>query len=292
MPTNYAIQQAYTPYPPISDRDPVIEGNDDTNHLLGTASGDIMIGHGGDDTLAGGGGFDVMTGGAGNDWLHGAAGTDVAVYRGALSDYSYEVVGGTVTRITDLRAGSPDGYDRLTGTEFLVFGKETYFASFIPGAPSGDDARAQAAPAEGGINLQASGGPNGWLLDQEFYLKQNVDVAEAVSRGETTAQAHWETYGQFEVRSPNGLFNANYYLANNADLSAAFGTDEKAALSHWLTYGIGEGRDSTALFSSEVYLTANVDVAESDFTAVEHFLLYGHNEGRAAIVDSAWLGLT
>lgn len=96
--------------------------------------------------------------------------------------------------------------------------------------------------------MQVSVSANGWLLDQQFYLQQNLDVAAAVSRGETTAQAHWEAFSQFEGRAPN------------------------------------------ALFSSEAYLATNLDVAASCFTAVEHFLLYGHADGRAAIVDTAWLG--
>lgn len=281
-----------SPYPPISDRNPVIEGTDGNDHLLGTASGDIMIGHAGNDTLAGGNGFDVLTGGAGDDWLHGAAGTDMAVYRGSRADYDLSVVGGTVTMVRDMRAGSPDGFDQLTGTEVLIFGKEAYFASFITNiqpasAPAG--AQAIATEAKSGIAVHGSLGFN--ILDQQFYLEQNLDVAAAVQVGQTTAQAHWEAYGQFEGRAPNALFDADYYLATNADLEAAFGTDAKAALGHWLTYGIKEGRDATALFDSEAYLAANADVAASSFTAIEHYILYGHAEGRAAIVDTVWLGL-
>ncbi|MFV3129960.1 hypothetical protein [Niveispirillum sp. KHB5.9] len=290
MPTNNFAAENEPPYPPISTTNPIIEGDEGSNHLLGTASGDIMIGHAGNDTLAGGNGFDIMTGGAGNDWFHGAAGTDVAVYRGNLTDYDFQVVGGTVTKITDLREGSPDGFDQLTGTEVLVFGKQAYFASFVTGASAPTP---QAARAEDAASVQVSvmASANGWLLDEQFYLEQNLDVAAAVSRGETTVKAHWEAFGQFEGRAPNALFDADYYLSTNTDLKAAFGADGKAALSHWLAYGLEEGRDASALFSSEAYLAANADVAASSFTAVEHFLLYGHAEGRASIVDTAWLGI-
>lgn len=271
-------------------RNPVIEGTEADDHLLGTASGDVLIGHGGNDTLAGGGGFDVMVGGAGDDWLHGAAGIDIAVYGGDREDYSTVIIGGTVTEVRDLRDGSPDGYDRLTGTDIVVFGREAYFGSFVPGA-QGVATGAQAAPsAVIAIGVQA--GAQSWLLDEQFYLEQNADVAAAVKAGSVASAAeHWQAYGQYEGRGPNALFNAEYYLATNADLSAAFGTDERAALRHWLSYGIEEGRDASPLFDSEAYLKTNVDVAASSFTAVEHYLLYGHGEGRASIVDAAWLGL-
>lgn len=271
-------------------RDPVIEGTEADDHLLGTASGDILIGHGGNDTLAGGGGFDVMVGGAGDDWLHGAAGIDIAVYGGQREDYSTVVIGGTVTEVRDLREGAPDGYDRLTGTDIVVFGREAFFGSFVPGARA-VVAGAQAAPSAM-ATIDAGAGTGGWLLDEQFYLEQNADVAAAVKAGDfTDARAHWEAFGQFEGRAPNALFDAEYYLTTNADLSAAFGGDGRAALTHWLTFGIGEGRDASPLFDSDAYLEANADVAASSFTAVEHYLLYGHGEGRAALVDAAWLGL-
>lgn len=271
-----------------AQRDPVIEGTDADDHLLGTASGDIMIGHAGNDTLAGGGGFDVMAGGPGDDWLHGAAGIDIAIYDGNRSDYDAEVVGGTVTEVTDLRAGSPDGYDRLTGTEVVVFGSEAFFGSFL----SNDRPADSGAQAMVGVGGQAQGSISGqaWLVDEQFYLEQNADVAAAVAAGDiASARAHWEMFGQFEGRGPNALFDAGYYLATNADLSAAFGSDERAALTHWLNFGIKEGRDASPLFDSDAYRAANPDVAASAMTMVEHYMLYGHGEGRQAIVDSGWL---
>ncbi|GGE81063.1 calcium-binding protein [Niveispirillum cyanobacteriorum] len=274
-----------------SARDPVIEGTDGDDLLLGTASSDILIGRAGNDTLAGGDGFDVMSGGPGDDWLHGAAGVDVAIYGGSRADYDFTVVGGTVTEVTDLRDGSPDGFDRLTGTETVIFGRETVFGSFL----STDRADGpQAAPAAMGLTVAvaASTAGTGWLVDQAFYLEQNADVAAAVQAGQfVNAQAHWETYGQFEGRAPNALFNAGYYLSTNADLKAAFGADASAALTHWLTYGLREGRDASPLFDSEAYLAANQDVAAANMPAVEHYMLYGYVEGRAALADMAWFGL-
>lgn len=271
-------------------RDPVIEGTEGDDHLLGTASGDILIGHGGNDTLAGGGGFDVMTGGPGDDWLHGAAGIDIAIYGGQREDYDTAIVGGTVTVVRDLRDGSPDGFDRLTGTDVVVFGREAYFGSFVPGAQS-IAARAQAAPSAF-ATVNATSSAQSWLVDEQFYLEQNADVAAAVQAGDfANARAHWDAFGRFEGRAPNALFDAEYYLSTNADLSAAFGADGRAALTHWLSYGMAEGRDASPLFDSEAYLKINADVAVSSFTAVEHYLLYGHGEGRAAIVDTTWLGL-
>lgn len=73
----------------IADRDDVIEGNDEANHLQGQSGRDIIRGHGGDDVLIGGVGDDRLEGGAGNDHLYGESGADTLI--GGAGDDVYHV---------------------------------------------------------------------------------------------------------------------------------------------------------------------------------------------------------
>jgi Ca2+-binding RTX toxin-like protein len=91
------------------------------------ADSDSLIGGAGHDTITGSGGADTLNGGTGNDSLIGGAGTDVAVYTGALSDYSIQY--NLTTHqfiITDLRSGSPEGIDTLDGVENGRFSNGTF----------------------------------------------------------------------------------------------------------------------------------------------------------------------
>jgi hypothetical protein len=79
------------------------------------------VGNGASQTLAGGDFNDTFQGNGGNDALYGNGGVDVALYSGAISDYSivHNATGGYT--ITDLRGGSPDGTDILRGIETAQF---------------------------------------------------------------------------------------------------------------------------------------------------------------------------
>ena len=102
------------------------------NDVLGGGDGnDGLIGLAGNDTLSGGNGDDTMTGGAGNDSLFGGtnagdAGYDAAVFSGNRSDYQVNFVGPGVIQVIDLRAGSPDGTDTLSGIERVFFANDDY----------------------------------------------------------------------------------------------------------------------------------------------------------------------
>ena len=117
---------------------------DDTINAAAT-SGATAFGDEGNDTLNGAAGFDVFTGGAGNDVINGGAQTagssnysgDMAVYSGNIADYQVTESGGIAT-IVDLRGGSPDGTDTLTGVEILKFANGTYsLAAVLAGQASG-----------------------------------------------------------------------------------------------------------------------------------------------------------
>jgi choice-of-anchor C domain-containing protein len=80
------------------------------------------------DTLTGDTGNNVITGGAGNDTIDGGTGTDTAVFSGNRKNYtitSGSDGGGAFYTIVDNRTGSPDGTDKVYGTENFQFADGT-----------------------------------------------------------------------------------------------------------------------------------------------------------------------
>ena len=92
-------------------------GNDIFAGAGGTMAGSID-GQGGNDTITAGAGDAIITGGAGNDTIDGGAGSDMVEYTGTHIDYTiaYDKPSLTFT-IADIRGGTPDGTDTVTGVE-------------------------------------------------------------------------------------------------------------------------------------------------------------------------------
>ena len=131
-------------------------------------------------------------------------------------------------------------------------------------------------------------------FDEDFYLANNPDVANAVSAGLfDSGEQHWLLFGQAEGRpgnssSSNGLpgFNPLYYLESNPDVADAANQGLiVSALAHYMAHGKGEGRDPNPEFDETAYLDDNPDVtAAVEGGAVgsgyEHYLATGKDEGR------------
>jgi serralysin len=109
-----------------------INGGSGRDNLRGDAGNDVLRGASGNDTLQGGdgddigaghGGNDRFIGGAGDDRFNGGSGNaDSAEFSGNFADYQLDYLAGNgEVRVTDLRAGSPDGMDRLFNVEVLQF---------------------------------------------------------------------------------------------------------------------------------------------------------------------------
>jgi subtilisin family serine protease len=128
----------------------------------------------------------------------------------------------------------------------------------------------------------------GSLFDENYYLQQNPDVANAVSLGGfATGFDHFLSNGQFEGRQPSGFYSESYYLQQNQDVANAVSLGGFASgLEHFLNNGQFEGRDPITEFNTAYYLEQNPDVAavvnSGGMTALGHYVLYGQNEGRVA----------
>ncbi len=98
-----------------------VTGGSGRDTIDGGSGNDALAGGAERDTIAGGSGNDTITGGAGNDTLTGGTGADVAVFSGAISDYDFVYVAGTLT-ITHARGTRADGIDTVSAdVESLQF---------------------------------------------------------------------------------------------------------------------------------------------------------------------------
>ncbi|MGY8684176.1 M10 family metallopeptidase C-terminal domain-containing protein [Bradyrhizobium sp. UFLA05-153] len=96
------------------------------DNAIGGTGNDTIIGNAIANVLNGGSGNDTITGGGGNDTIIGGAGTDTAVYSGNRANYSVAYNSSTQTfTITDLRSGTLDGTDSVTGVENFQFADGT-----------------------------------------------------------------------------------------------------------------------------------------------------------------------
>lgn len=146
---------------------------------------------------------------------------------------------------------------------------------------------AAASEAQGGANPAQSDGTAPSYFDSDQYLRDNADVANAVtSGGFSSAYEHFTLHGLSEGRSPNANFDNDFYLAQNADVAAAVESGMfSSGLEHFILFGQFEGRQPAADISIEKYLDANPDVeaaVSGDVSeAYGHAFRHGGSEGRA-----------
>jgi serralysin len=117
---HYAAGNVYNAY--LYNNDP----RSYIDNAIGGSGNDTIIGNAIANVLNGGGGNDTITGAAGNDTINGGNGTDTAVYLGNKANYSIGYNSSTQNfTISDLRSGSPDGTDAVTGVEYFQFADGT-----------------------------------------------------------------------------------------------------------------------------------------------------------------------
>ena len=91
-------------------------------------------------------------------------------------------------------------------------------------------------------------------FDEDGYLRENPDVAKAVSRGELeSAHIHYIGFGYFEGRRGVGpAVDAEWYLGKYPDVGAAVKDGRvKSAEAHFFSIGGGEGRSPAAEHEAE-----------------------------------------
>ena len=91
------------------------------------------------------------------------------------------------------------------------------------------------------------------LLDAEFYLRANPDVAAA----RMDPFKHYVKYGAAEGRQPHPLFDPAHYLAS-CPASGAAGNNADNPLLHFLEQA-GSWANSHPLFDCDAYLRAHPD---------------------------------
>jgi Ca2+-binding RTX toxin-like protein len=98
-----------------------MRGNDT---LLGGGGGDYLFSGGGNDSIVSGGGNDTISGGAGDDTINGGDQIDLAVYVGALAEYTVTFANGVLT-VADTVSGR-DGTDQVSNVERFQFADVFY----------------------------------------------------------------------------------------------------------------------------------------------------------------------
>ncbi len=131
------------------------------------------------------------------------------------------------------------------------------------------------------------------LFDEDFYLAENPDVAEAG----VDALEHYLTFGAVEGRDPSPLFSSALYLGQRPDVAADVAEGGTTPLDHYVRFGaledvpgLGVGSDPNSLFDSAAYLAANPDVAEAGANPLLHYLQFGDAEIAAGLRTTNGIG--
>jgi len=127
-----------------------------------------------------------------------------------------------------------------------------------------------------------SGNP---IFDTGFYLATNDDVLSAsVVAHSITPFAHFEQFGQFELRDPSIDFKTADYLDLYRDVRAEVINGRTTAFEHFNFNGQFEGRLPLREFARRDYINDNPDVAaafnNSLPSAVAHWEQFGRHENR------------
>lgn len=140
-----------------------------------------------------------------------------------------------------------------------------------------------------------------------YYISTYPDMKAAFDLDDAAAIKHFVTNGMKERRIASDNFNVRSYFKANADLRAAFGKNWVAYYDHYMKNGYKEkrtttgvdtiqgavssykGKDYSAVYNFEYYLKKYPGLVPfyeyDDAGAMEHFVVFGMNEGRQASED-------
>ena len=206
---HYASGNLYNAYLYNSDARSYID------NAIGGSGNDTIIGNAIANALTGGGGADTITGGAGNDTITGGAGTDTAVYSGGQANYTitYNTTTQTFT-LVDLRGGSPDGTDTVTGVEYFQFAGVAVASSTLMTTVIETLGSTSVVQSGGNYylnNISTGTGPTlkyaGSVVNTANYTTWSVIAAEQVSGGGYDVVWKDSSTGHYSVWSTNSSGN-------------------------------------------------------------------------------------
>ncbi len=263
--------------------------------VVGGAGNDTLIGSAIDNSLYGGAGNDTLAGNGGNDKITGGDGVDTAVYHGNQADYSVTLLADSTYQVVDLRVGSAEGTDILSGIETLTFADATVSLALVdPAAQAAADAAAAAAAA---AQAAADAAANAAALaaakaaaDVAATNAQNAANAAVANAAAThTAQAAASAYAADASAKALTAAAQAATVATNADaqLAAADAAAKSAAASAALALANTDAAiaDAGAAAATAAAQAAAAAAAASD--AVGAIAARDTALGQAAIVKAA-----
>ncbi|MBW4511892.1 MAG: hypothetical protein KME64_36140 [Scytonematopsis contorta HA4267-MV1] len=129
------------------------------------------------------------------------------------------------------------------------------------------------------------GRPFSPLVDLNFYRASNSDLSNFNNQ---QSYDHLRNNGIAEGRKFAPFFDLGFYKQSNSDLA---GFSNEQLFDHLQNNGLNEKRNFSPFFSPSFYLANNSDLAQNNYGGrqlLEHYVLYGFNEGRPGVSD--WVG--
>jgi glycosyltransferase involved in cell wall biosynthesis len=108
------------------------------------------------------------------------------------------------------------------------------------------------------------------LFSVPFYRRLSPGLGEASGN----PLLHYILAGWREGLDPHPLFDGRWYTAQPGDAPPA------NPLSHYLREGLRSRRSPNPLFDNDLYRRENPDAAQAGVNPLEHYVLYGRDEGR------------
>lgn len=220
-------------------------------NIFGSAGADFLTGNGGSNEIWGAEASDFIKGDYGNDVLHGGSGTDI-VRMGFASTHSWTYGSATITqRLVSLGNG-----------QVLVGGSEG--VDTIDGFEIAQYADRQ-------FIIEDANAP---LVDQAY-----VTGTYGQGGGAVTYRAAFH-----HTVNANAYFDAAGYVSQYG-----LGTNDDP-LAHYIAHWSDSGHpyDPSVNFDTGAYLAANADVAAAGVNPLQHYLIFGINEGRSPQADGLW----
>ncbi len=261
------------------------------DNAIGGSGNDTITGNAIANTLNGGNGNDTLTGGAGNDTIIGGSGTDVAVFSGAYANYQINYNSGTFA-VVDLRSGSPDGADIVTGVENFQFSNGTFASSVFmgPDLVAAFDSVSSTTIAAGGstsidywlvnFGAAASASTTGIYLSTDATITTSDTLLMTV--GSTGLAANglsgYADHQTVTLNLPGGLAPGTYYIGGIADYTNVIAEGNETNNNHDATKIIVTGPaqpDLVAAFDS----VSSTTIAAGSSATIDYWLV---NFGKAS----------